>query len=452
MTCPVVLWDFIHRPPTPPFIVHWGRNVVHPSIALFLVSALRGLVVPLAAPLPSSLVSLMADYRLLTNEVLREALTSGKTSRGALSRFARDRAFVHHLTGQHAVVAADIGLSLAKAHRQRLRIGRTARPPYLRHRFLRTNTHTFHLDLQTGKVRVSLRNGEWCSFLVHLSTYHKERLNAVGVRVKQLQVSQDRVILFLERPTPEPFTPESLLALDTNESSLDGVAITPERGWLVQVPFPDVRRVQATHFVRRRKLARKKAHDRRVGRRLLRKEGERERHRVRSRLHVLTTRLLDILTHHHAALALEDLSRLQIPKRRVGAQTRRRLSSWPRRELHRQLEYKALDRGVPVYWVNPYRTSIICPRCGEITRPRSRVGPTFTCEQCGWSIDRQLNAGLNVGRTALREIPELGGLRLDLDALSNDTMKPRYPFEESDGHGRSGWKGREKMAPPRTVG
>jgi hypothetical protein len=62
-------------------------------------------------------------------------------------------------------------------------------------------------------------------------------------------------------------------------------------------------------------------------------------------------------------------------------------------------------------------------------------------------MDRQLNAGLNVGRTALREIAELGGLRLDLDALSEDAMRPHYPFEEADGHGQSGRRGRDGEGP-----
>ncbi|MCI4347954.1 MAG: zinc ribbon domain-containing protein, partial [Thermoplasmata archaeon] len=421
------------------------RSIVTPRVPV-----LRGLVVSLSSPLPPALFSLLADYRLLTNEILREALASGKTSRGALSRFARDRASVHQLNGQHAVVAADIALSLAKGHRRRLREGLHPRVPYIRRLFLRTNPRTFHLDPESGKVRLSLRNGDWCSFLLHLSRYQRDRLGGEGVRIKQLQVSPDRAVLFLERPAPKPYAATSLLALDTNESSLDGVSVDSRASRLVQVPFPELRHIQAAHFVRRRKLAQKKAHDRRVGRRLLGKEGRRERHRIRSRLHVLTARLLDIVARHHGALALEDLSRMPTSRRRFSARTRRRLSSWPRRELHRQLEYKAVDWGIPVYWVNPFRTSITCPKCGEITRPRSRVGPTFTCDHCGWTMDRQLNAGLNVGRTALREIAELGGLRLDLDALSHDAMRPRYPFAEADGHGRSGRRGRDcKGAPPK---
>ena len=413
------------------------------------MEVVRGLVLPLSSPLPASLLSLMADYRLLTNEVLRESLLTHTTSRGALSRFARERAFAHHLTGQHAVVAASIALALAKAHYRRLRHGLHSRTPYLRRLFLRTNTQTFHFDPDSGKIRLSLRNGVWCSWFVHLSPYHRGVLGAPGVVIKQLHVSEERVVLFFERPAPEPYPPISLLALDTNESSLDGVTVTSTVTRCVRVPFPEPRVLQARHFARRRFLAKKKAHDRRVARRLLRTEGERERHRVRSRLHVLTKRLVETAVRHQAALALEDLSRFS-DRKRASARTRRRLSSWPRRELHHQLEYKAAERGVPIFWVNPYRTSSTCPRCGEYTKPRSRVEPTFTCDWCGWTLDRQLNAGVNVGRTVLRETAELGGLRLDLDALSKDAMRPLYPFEKSEGQGQSGGRGRdvEESSPP----
>jgi IS605 OrfB family transposase len=383
----------------------------------------------------------MSDYRLLTNEIVREALLTSKTSRGALSRFARDRAFVHRLTGQHAVVAANIALTLVKAHRKRLRRGATASPPYVRRRFLRTNPQTFHFDPASGKIRLSLRSGEWCSWLVLVAPYHREVLATPGTRIKQLHVNEQRVVLYLEKSAPDPYVPNAVLALDTNESSLDGVSVETAGAEWVRAPFPEVRSIQARHVARRRLLARKKAHDRRVGRILLGREGRRERHRVRSRLHALSKSLVEQALHQRAAIALEDLTRLPLRRRRSGPRFRRRLSSWPRGELHRQIAYKAAERGVPVYWVNPFRTSITCPRCGEITRPRSRVGTTFDCAHCGWSRDRQLNAGLNVARTVLREIPELGGLRLDPDALSDDAVRSLYPPERSGGHGRSGGEG-----------
>jgi len=397
----------------------------------------RARVIPLDGVLPPPLLSLPGAYRRLVNEIVREALTSGSTSLGALSKFARNRAFVHQMTGTHAVTAAGVALSLVRGHRRRLRLGQYCRPPYVRHPFLRADDQSFHLDPIPQRIRVSLRNAVWTSFGIRLTQYHRAVLATPGLRIKQLYVSADRVVLHFEKPAPSPYVPLSLLGLDTNERSLDGVCVTSNGTHAATVPFPEIAVIQQRHVLRRRKLQRKKAHDRRVGRQLLDREGRRERHRVLDRLHVLTKRLVDGARQNHAALALEGFTKLarkgrRTARRRVpGAprsrKLRRRLSSWPRAELHRQLAYKAAERGVPALWVNPYRTSVTCPKCGAFGGPR-RTGSTFECPSCSWRIDRQLNAGANVGRIALRETAELGGLKLDLDALAEDAMKPPYPF------------------------
>jgi IS605 OrfB family transposase len=228
-----------------------------------------------------------------------------------------------------------------------------------------------------------------------------------------------------------------MVALDTNGSSLDGIRVRSDGTTWVRVLFPELRTVQARHLARRRYLGRKKAYDQRLSRRLLRREGWRERHRVRSRLHNLTRSMIDQLASDHFALVLEDLTGLTRHRRqnvarglsRLGSRDlRRRLSTWPRGELHRQLAYKAEDRGVPIIWVSPYLTSRTCPKCGEVSEHRRRVGTRFDCAHCGWSCDRQLNAGLNIGLTALRGTAGLGGLRLDPDALSEDVVRSLYPL------------------------
>ncbi len=410
----------------------------------------RALPIPLAAPLPAPLLSLLATYRLLVNEVIREALSTGQTSLGKLSRFARTRAFVHQLTGTHAITASTVALSILKSHRKRLRHGLPCRAPYVRRAFLRADDASFHVDPIPQRIRVSLRSGVWSSFPIVVSEYHRKVLATPGLRIKQLHLTPDRVVLLYEKPAPTPYAPTALLALDTNERSLDGVCVTPSGTRAAVLKFPEIAVIQQRHVTRRRRLARRKAHDRRVGRRLLRSEGRREHDRVTSRLHVLTKRLVEVARKHRAALALEDFTKVAARRATRRAKSlgtsrpfargragsgirskplRRRLSSWPRAELHRQLAYKAAERGVPVVWVDPYRTSVTCPKCGVYNGPRSRMGPTFECVACGWRLDRQLNAGANVGRIALRETAELGGLKLDLDALSDDAVRPRYPFQ-----------------------
>ncbi|HEV2231094.1 MAG TPA: hypothetical protein VGS18_02790, partial [Thermoplasmata archaeon] len=122
-------------------------------------SVVRALRLPLETPLSPALRSTLATYRLLVNELLREASNSNITSRAALSRFARTWALHHGLTGTHAVTASTIALSLFRGHRQRLRRGFPSKLPYVRKAFLRVDDASFHVDASLGRVRVSLRNG-----------------------------------------------------------------------------------------------------------------------------------------------------------------------------------------------------------------------------------------------------------------------------------------------------
>ena len=232
------------------------------------------------------------------------------------------------------------------------------------------------------------------------------------------------------KETSPVLKPVAAIALDTNETSLDGVAVADGGAVLVTIPFPDVRVVQATHFRRRRRLARKKAHDRRVMRRLVGREGRRERNRIKQRLHLVSKGLVATAEERRAAIVLEDLKMPQGGG--SGRRMRRRLSSWPQGELHRQIEYKALAAGVPVIKVDPRFTSKTCPACGA--RRRDRVGQDFVCEWCDWEMDRQHNAGLNILKTALVSDEALArAVRFRPAALRRDVVSPLYDLPAREG-------------------
>jgi putative transposase len=389
----------------------------------------------------------MHDFRLMVNRSIRFALENDLTARGSLVKFAQTLTKECHVNFQHARTATEVSLSLVKGHRRRLRKGRECKVPYVYRPFLRADDSTFHVSMENFHVRLSIRAGEWSGFDMKLSLYHLNVL-ASG-KVKQLVLNEKRAVLVIEKQAPEPYVPASIIALDTNERSLDGVSLSASEGTPISIPFPEVSTVQHRHFVRRRKMARKKRRDRRIMRKLLSKEGNKEHDRVSQRLHLVSKGLVEAAEEAQAAIVLEDL---RLPKGGGrGPRMRRRLSSWPQRELHHQIEYKAEERGVPMIKVDPRNTSKTCPRCGEIKERRSRVGRVFVCDKCGWRMDRQLNAGLNICRTALAELPEgamrrgLGGLRLDPDALTDDAMILLYAPDSTGAHvvsGRPGSTGR----------
>lgn len=73
----------------------------------------------------------------------------------------------------------------------------------------------------------------------------------------------------------------------------------------------------------------------------------------------------------------------------------RKQNDWTFSELRTFIEYKALEAGIPVMSINPKNTSNICNRCGY-TDPMNRNGINFTCVSCGYQVNADVNAAINL--------------------------------------------------------
>src|SRR5207247_1935244 len=339
----------------------------------------------------------------------------------------------HSVYKQYISSAFEVALGLLKAHRRRLRKGMRSSIPFLHRPMLKAENQTYRFDRTMGRLRVPIRAREYVECDLPLSDWHRNFLNDSEWDLGSLTITDRKIVIALRRETQRAYPPSAAIALDTNEDSLDGVVGMGNSVHLLSIPFGDVRRVQAVHFRRRRKLAIKKAHDRRVMRRLLGREGRREQNRVRQRLHRVSSGLVTWAKERQAAVILENLT-----LRGAGSRSRRmnrRLSSWPRREIHRQIEYKAALECIPVIKVNPAWTSKTCPVCGA--RRRDRVGKVFVCLMCDWEMDRQINAGLNILKTALASNEALArAVRFQPGALRDDVVSPLYALLREGGGAR----------------
>ncbi|MHA1505858.1 MAG: RNA-guided endonuclease InsQ/TnpB family protein [Candidatus Asgardarchaeia archaeon] len=75
--------------------------------------------------------------------------------------------------------------------------------------------------------------------------------------------------------------------------------------------------------------------------------------------------------------------------------------SWAFRKLQSLIEYKALERGIPVVYVSPKNTSITCPRCGHVDKANRRSQSLFRCVECGFQHNADYIASLNLSRVEL---------------------------------------------------
>lgn len=76
-------------------------------------------------------------------------------------------------------------------------------------------------------------------------------------------------------------------------------------------------------------------------------------------------------------------------------------SSWNR--FVNITNYKAEEAGNRVIFVNPENTSVICSKCGA-TVPKTLRERSHRCPTCGLSIDRDLNASINILRLGLQSL------------------------------------------------
>ncbi len=383
----------------------------------------RGIVFYLDSPLPSELGSLLYDFRLMVNEAVRAGIKAQVTSRNALNKLAyKDfREEYPRMYSQHIVTAFDVAASVLKNYARRVRRGTARNAPFVRRLMMNVENQAYKLDRVNGVIDLPIRAGLHVNLRLTVSQYHRRYLDDSSLTLGSLTILPDRVVVVLRKNAPKPYVPESVISLDTNERSLDGVFAHADSMSPVIASYRDVAFIQQRHHDRRRRLQKKKAHDMRTSRRLCHKEGEREHNRIQNRLHLVADSLLISAESKRSAIVLEDLTGMQYKRNK---DLNRRLSMWPRRKLHQIIEYKAAWRGIPVMKVDPRYSSRKCPICGRVQD--SRMGAVFKCE-CGWQCDKHINASLNLLRTAISKGLEVaGGLRFDPGAFQHDVMMILY--------------------------
>ena len=383
--------------------------------------SVRSPIFYLDGPLASQARFLLEDFRLATNGAIRAGLQTGVSSRNALNKLAYkdSRKEYPGLYSQHIVSAFEVAAGILKNHRRRLKMGRAVRPPYVKRLMMKAENQAYKFDRKEGVVDLPVRAGLHVKLKLVVSQYHRRYLDDDAYSLGSLTLLPDKVVIAFRKTPPKPFVPKSVLSLDTNERSLDGVFLREDSAVAVRAEFPDVAIFQQRHHDRRKKLQKKKANDRRTARALCKREGQREHNRVEYRLHQVANTVLSFAKGHESAIVLEDLTGIRYKK---GKDLNRRLSMWPRRELHRIIEYKAEDKGIPIIKVDPSYSSRRCPICGRTQH--SRMGTEFKCE-CGWRLDRHINASINLLQTASSK-GLAGGLRFDPGAFRHDAMMILY--------------------------
>ncbi|MDD1689481.1 MAG: zinc ribbon domain-containing protein [Methanoregula sp.] len=132
----------------------------------------------------------------------------------------------------------------------------------------------------------------------------------------------------------------------------------------------------------------------------LKKTKTRERKRFKSALHVICRQIVSFAESLGTGIKFERLFSTRYSHRKDPSDPFMfSFENGSFFSLQRQVEKRALERGIPVIYVNPAYTSKRCSRCGQFGR-RSRKH--FECPHCGYVAHADVNAAFNIATTSLR--------------------------------------------------
>ena len=133
-------------------------------------------------------------------------------------------------------------------------------------------------------------------------------------------------------------------------------------------------------------------------------------------------RVMSTIARRCSVVCIEDLNVAGMVKNRHLA---RSLSDAALGEFRRQLEYKTARNGAVLRVVDRwYPSSKTCSNCGAVKAKLSLSERVFNCDACGLSIDRDLNAAINI--CVAGSAPET------LNACGGDVRRNQHTVGDAD--------------------
>ncbi len=142
-----------------------------------------------------------------------------------------------------------------------------------------------------------------------------------------------------------------------------------------------------------------KRNDYKMKREFFQKFNQRMQRRTKKFLHKISKQIVDRAKETKSGIVFEDLKGIRRLYRRgngKGNKYRRKMNGWQFYELQRQIQYKAEWEGIPVIFVDPKRTSMLCPVCGKRIQEDRQNRRKLWCNNCMKSMDRDVVASLNI--------------------------------------------------------
>uniref|UniRef100_A0A7J2U2G9 Transposase n=1 Tax=Ignisphaera aggregans TaxID=334771 RepID=A0A7J2U2G9_9CREN len=252
--------------------------------------------------------------------------------------------------------------------------------PRVEKRFARCKITLMKVDYREKRIRITIKPGEYIE-VSWSSRWFAKRVK--GWRVGEVVLKDDRVLIPFK--STRIIKVRGVVAWDSNELSLDG--FSPDIGF-IRVDLKPLQSMKIVYEMKKRVAQSKGLKE--IYEKYVARERNRERDFVNKLVNGLT-RLFPNTIHVFENLEKDDL----ISKKRVRKSRRKRNARTPWKIIQKKISERTV-----VVKVSPKNTSRTCPQCGCVVK--TQVGRLFKCPRCGFELDRQKLASINIYLKHLR--------------------------------------------------
>lgn len=271
--------------------------------------------------------------------------------------------------------------------RQSARRGIKTRSPYVRKPYI-TNCYGFKIN---GMLfTIPYKKGKPINIL--LNNYTSEILSAPSITVRSFTISGNNMLSISYSKGVKPIDCRKTLGIDRN---LRNITVGNQQGVIFYKTGKLLSIKENSMFVK----SSFRRNDARIHKKIAQKLGRRQKNRVKQFLHKISKDVVKNAKESKSLIVFENIKGIRKLYRKgnsQGRKYRRRLNSWSFYELQRQIQYKAGWEGIPVKFIDPRRTSKLCPRCGKRIQEDRQNRRKLWCNNCMIQMDRDVAASMNI--------------------------------------------------------
>ena len=297
--------------------------------------------------------------------------------------------------------ACRIATAVLKNFRKRKRKGLAHKDkPEVRKEFIKLEEMLFKFEGDNIRIVTSPR--KFITLRLIVGEYQKKFIDAWKrgeLDVGEIIIKRNYVIVPFKKKIQSK-TYDAIMTIDVNEKNVT-YSILDLNGNIVKTSRLDIykaKRIHENYSKKREKIQRKLSKKPMKMRKLLKKYSGREKRRIEDYLHKVSSIIVSEAKKYNSRIVMENLKHIRKSINRKNKKIRRRLNRWNFRKLQTFIEYKAVWNGLSAEYVNPRKTSSLCPICGLELRKNPNGRRLLKCENCGLEFDRDVLATYNLYR------------------------------------------------------